>query len=148
MKKIKDLLKYEYLWGYAAAVLCGCIFVLISASWTSPLFTFEYGYDSSWYIFMGRAIREGFVPYRDFFDLKGPVFFFIEAIGQIIKTGRTGIFVLELLASAVSSVAVIKICRLYLSWKKSFVILFLYYLAYVSLLWGGNTCDTEIPEER
>ena len=141
MKKIKDLLKYEYLWGYAAAVLCGCIFVLISASWTSPLFTFEYGYDSSWYIFMGRAIREGFVPYRDFFDLKGPVFFFIEAIGQIIKTGRTGIFVLELFASAVSSVAVIKICRLYLSWKKSFVILFLYYLAYVSLLWGGNTCE-------
>lgn len=141
MKKIKDLLKYEYLWGYAAAVLSGCIFVLISASWTSPLFPYEYGYDSAWYTLMGRAITKGYVPYRDYFDLKGPVFFFIEAIGQIIKTGRTGIFIIECIAGAVSAVFIIKICRLYLSWKGSFAVLLLYYLAYVSLLWGGNTCE-------
>ncbi|MBO4373990.1 MAG: glycosyltransferase family 39 protein [Lachnospiraceae bacterium] len=115
--------------------------MLISASWTSPLFPYEYGYDSAWYTLMGRAVTKGFVPYRDYFDLKGPVFFFIEALGQIIKTGRTGIFILECIAGAVSSVFIIKICRLYLSKKGSFAVLFLYYLAYTSLLWGGNTCE-------
>ena len=129
------------MWGYAAVFISGCIFVLISASWTSPLFPYEYGYDSAWYTLMGRAITKGYVPYRDYFDLKGPVFYFLEALGQIIKTGRTGIFILECIASGISSVFVIRICRLYLSRMWSVLILILYYLCYVSLLWGGNTCE-------
>ena len=89
---------------YAAVMISGCIFVLVSASWTSPLFPEMYGYDSAWYSMMGRAITEGFVPYRDYFDLKGPVFFFIEAIGQAVIKGRNGIFLIECIASAFSSV--------------------------------------------
>ncbi|MCR5651955.1 MAG: glycosyltransferase family 39 protein [Lachnospiraceae bacterium] len=114
---------------------------MISASWTSPLFPYEYGYDSAWYTLMGRAVTKGFIPYRDYFDLKGPVFFFIEAFGQIIRPGRTGVFIIECIAAALSSFFVAKICRLYLSWKGTFLTLFLYYLAYTSLLWGGNTCE-------
>ena len=126
---------------YAALVISGCIFVLVSASWTSPLFPEMYGYDSAWYSMMGRAITEGCVPYRDYFDLKGPVFFFIEAIGQALIKGRNGIFLIECIASALSSVFIYRSARLFLSRVRSFVILFIYYFVYVFLLWGGNTCE-------
>ena len=126
---------------YAAVMISGCIFVLVSASWTSPLFPEMYGYDSAWYSMMGRAITEGFVPYRDYFDLKGPVFFFIEAIGQAVIKGRNGIFLIECIASAFSSFFIYRSCRLFLSRKKSALVLILYYFVYVFLLWGGNTCE-------
>ena len=55
---------------YAAVSLCGCVFVLLAASWVSPMYKDAYGYDSSWYSMMGRAMTQGMVPYRDYFDLK------------------------------------------------------------------------------
>ncbi|MBR1877154.1 MAG: glycosyltransferase family 39 protein [Lachnospiraceae bacterium] len=141
MKRIKENGKLLICIEYAAAAICGCIFVLICASWTSPLFAQSYGYDSSWYSLMGRAITKGYVPYRDYFDLKGPVFFFIEAIGQAVMTGRNGVFIIECTASAVSSVFIYKTARLRIGRLQSALVLFFYYLVYVSLLWGGNTCE-------
>ena len=126
---------------YAAVVLSGCIFVLVSATWTSPLFPEMYGYDSAWYSLMGRAITKGYVPYRDYFDLKGPVFFFIEAIGQFICRGRVGIYIIECAAAGVSSFFIYKTAALFLKRIQAFAVLILYYFVYVSIFWGGNTCE-------
>ncbi len=122
-------------------IISGCIFVFLAASWTSPVFPFAYGYDSSWYSLMGRAITEGHVPYRDYFDLKGPVFFFIEAIGQFFLKGRPGIVLIECIANAASAIFIWKTARLYLKRRYCAAILAVYYFIYFFLLWGGNTCE-------
>ncbi len=126
---------------YAAVALCGCVFVLLSASWVSPIFHDAYGYDSSWYSMMGRAITQGMVPYRDYFDLKGPVFFFIEAIGQAFIKGRNGIFLIECVAAGVSCIFIWKTCLLYIKKWQACIILLLTALVAISPFWGGNTCE-------
>lgn len=126
---------------YAAVAICGCVFVLLSASWVSPIFHDAYGYDSSWYSMMGRAITQGMVPYRDYFDLKGPVFFFIEAIGQAFIRGRNGIFLIECVAAAVSCVFIWKTCLLYVRRWQACIILLLTALVAMGPFWGGNTCE-------
>ncbi len=121
--------------------LSGCVFVLLSASWVSPLFKDAYGYDSSWYSMMGRAMTQGMVPYRDYFDLKGPVFFFIEAIGQTFYHGRFGIFIIECIAAAISCIFIWKICKLYIRPWQAVIVLILTGFVAVSPFWGGNTCE-------
>ena len=89
----------------------------------------------------GRAILNGYVPYRDFFDLKGPYFFFIEALGQLIVKGRTGAFVMQVLALFATLIIMIKTCRLFLSCKKTAVIVSLFLFFHSATLWGGNTLE-------
>ena len=127
--------------NYAAVCLCGCVFVLLSASWVSPLFKDSYGYDSSWYSMMGRAITQGMVPYRDYFDLKGPAFFFIEAIGQFFHHGRIGIFIIECIAASVSCIFIWKTCNLYIRHWQTWLILIVTAFVAISPFWGGNTCE-------
>lgn len=126
---------------YAAVIICGCVFVLLSASWVSPIFKDSYGYDSSWYSMMGRAITHGMVPYRDYFDLKGPVFFFIEAIGQFFCHGRVGIFIIECIAASVSGIFIWKTCRLYIKAWQTWIIFPVTAFVALSPFWGGNTCE-------
>ncbi len=45
---------------------------------------------------VGRGIVEGRTPYVDFYDLKGPYLFFINALGQLLHRGRLGIFLIEI----------------------------------------------------
>ena len=56
------------------------IFLVIFSWSTSPLFKFT-GYDSNVFKAMGRFMADGLVPYKDYFDHKGPVVVFIEWIG-------------------------------------------------------------------
>ena len=115
--------------------------MLLAASWVSPMYKDAYGYDSSWYSMMGRAMTQGMVPYRDYFDLKGPAFFFIEAIGQFFYHGRPGIFIIECIAASISCIFIWKICRLYIKpWQTAVVFLLTGFVA-VSPFWGGNTCE-------
>ncbi len=127
--------------AYAAVSICGCVFVLLAASWVSPIFKDSYGYDSSWYSMMGRAMTQGMVPYRDYFDLKGPAFFFIEAIGQLFRHGRIGIFIIECIAASVSCIFIWKICCLYIRPWQAWIVLLLTGFVAVSPFWGGNTCE-------
>lgn len=126
---------------YAAVSVCGCVFVLLAASWVSPIFKDSYGYDSSWYSMMGRAMTQGMVPYRDYFDLKGPAFFFIEAIGQFFRHGRVGIFIIECIAASISCIFIWKICMLYIRPWQAVIVLLLTGFVAVSPFWGGNTCE-------
>ena len=59
---------------------------------------------------IGRGMCEGKLCYVDLFDHKGPVLFFIEALGWRIG-GRTGIWLLECIAMIISVFAVEGICR-------------------------------------
>ena len=117
-------------------------FLLIFSLWTSPFYKNWYGCDASFFTMAGRGIaRAGWVPYRDFFDLKGPYFFFIEALSQTVVTGRTGAFILQIFALFFAILFMIKTCRLFVSTKKTTFIVALILTFYASTLWGGNTLE-------
>ena len=124
-----------------AVFLVSFLFLLVFSLWTSPFYKNWYGCDASFFTMAGRAILNGYVPYRDFFDLKGPYFFFIEALGQLIVKGRTGAFVMQVLALFAALIIMIKTCRLFLSCKKTAVIVSLFLFFHAATLWGGNTLE-------
>ena len=57
------------------------------------------GTDSGVYLYIGERILEGELPYRDAWDHKGPVIYYINALGQFLRSdSRWGVWFLEVLA--------------------------------------------------
>lgn len=115
--------------------------LLLFSLWTSPFYKYWYGCDASFFTLVGRGITEGKVPYRDFFDLKGPYFFFVEAIGQLMAHARLGAFLIQVPFAFFSLVLLYEICRLFLSKRKSIPVLIVYLWGFITTLWGGNTVE-------
>ena len=70
----------------------------LMVGFTSPLNPFGNGVsgvDSSVFRYIGNLMKEGFVPYRDTFDHKGIVLYFIQLLGSFISE-RYGIWFIEL----------------------------------------------------
>ncbi len=126
---------------YILVALSAFVYILQCSSWTSPLYPYAYGYDCSWYSLMGRAITLGKVPYRDYFDLKGPMLFFYEAFGQLFFKGRNGIFLIQCISIGATAVIVCKTARLYLNRICALLVLLAYYFVAYALIWGGNTVE-------
>lgn len=70
------------------------LFLLFYSTATSP-FTSYYGEDSAFYAMVGAAMKHGLLPYRDFYEMKGPYMFWIEYFGQLISEGRFGTFCIQ-----------------------------------------------------
>ena len=76
-------------------------FMLFFSYSTSPVYPNFYGNDSAFFRFMGLSLRKGKILYTDIWDNKGPVLFFIQALGTIggVKNDKlSGIFVLQILS--------------------------------------------------
>lgn len=71
------------------------LFLGIFSYYTSPFTSCDNGADAAFFRLVGQGITKGYLPYRDFFDMKGPFLFFIEYIGQVISYGRHGIFIVQ-----------------------------------------------------
>lgn len=120
----------------------GILFLMIFATWSSPLYPNYNGGDSSFFTIVGQAIVKGKVMYRDYVDIKGPVFFFIEALSQFICYGRLGVFIVESLVMVASLVVIDAIVEQF-SLKKSqyAMVLLIFFVFYSGMLFGGNTAE-------
>ncbi len=75
--------------------------VLLLCSKSSPLFVLNDWMDANIFFTMGKSMFSGKVLYRDVFDHKGPVLYFIYGIGWLLDhTGFTGVFLLEVASFA------------------------------------------------
>ncbi|MCR4739212.1 MAG: glycosyltransferase family 39 protein [Lachnospiraceae bacterium] len=117
------------------------LFEMLFSLWTSPFYKHWYGCDASFFSMVGRGITMGKLPYRDFFDLKGPYFFFIEALGQFIHKGRTGVFITQVLFMWMTLILITKISRLFLNRAKTIAVLIIFLFVHISMIWGGNTLE-------
>ncbi|HAG69384.1 MAG TPA: hypothetical protein DCL38_05365 [Lachnospiraceae bacterium] len=139
--RLKDHAKAAAVLRYALLLVVAALFLLIFSLWTSPFYKHWYGCDASFFSMVGRGITEGMVPYRDFFDLKGPWFFLIEALGQLIHRDRLGVYLLQIPFLWASLILIVKLSRLYLSRGKTAAVLLIFLFGHISILWGGNTLE-------
>ncbi len=79
----------------AAIWAAGLVFLLLFSYMTSPLFPYAHGWDSAFFQLVGAGMTKGLLPYRDFFDMKGPWLFFFQYIGQLLCYGKTGVFLVQ-----------------------------------------------------
>jgi len=87
-------------------------FLLVFSATTSPLTPGYYGGDSAVYQLFGRAWNAGRIPYRDFFDHKGPFIFFLNWLGETLIPGRSGIFLMQILFGAFTMAGLYETARL------------------------------------
>ena len=79
--------------------------LLIFSTSTSPLYPNEYGYDSAFFRFIGDSILKGKIIYKDIWDHKGPVFYFLQALGALHGTRNEKlslIFVMQICSLTIS----------------------------------------------
>ena len=70
-------------------------FLLVCSLSTTPLLSYEVGQDAAFFRLVGQGMTQGLLPYRDFFDMKGPYLFWMEYLGQRLIFGRLGVFLVQ-----------------------------------------------------
>ncbi len=138
---IETLPQRQKIAEYIGLFIISTLHLLLFSLWTSPFYPKWYGCDASFFTLVGRGIIEGKIPYRDFFDLKGPYFFLTEALGQLFAHDRTGAFIIQVPFAFASLVLMYEIALLFVSKKKALFVLIVYLWGNITTLWGGNTLE-------
>ena len=84
--------------GALIALALAVVFSLIFYTCNTPLGP-AVGSDNAMYLTMGTALSQGYAPYSDIFDHKGPLLFILQAIPQLLSGGYStlAVFVQEVL---------------------------------------------------
>ena len=100
--------------------LIAFVFLTI-ASKNSWLYKMNDWYDEDCFMTMGKGILHGLVPYRDLFEQKGPILFFIFALANLISSKSfIGIYFIELISFTLFLFYVKKLSNLFYSEKHDF----------------------------
>lgn len=119
-------------------------------STSSPLYPFNPWDDTNVFLTVGRCMVHGWVPYRDIFDHKGPLLYFIYALAALISDKSfTGVWVVECIAASVFAIYSWKIAKLFVEPSKHAIALMPLFLGivYTSNMfnYGGNTEELCFP---
>ena len=132
--------------GFIVLVAFGFLTI---CSRSSFIYLFNNWDDANSYFSMGKVMMNGGVIYRDIFDQKGPLLYFIYGLGYLMShTTFTGVFILEILSLALVLGAEYKLLRLYLKHEISLLMLPLGALvitASKSFYWGGSAEEFCLP---
>ena len=91
-----------------AAVLSASVFVLFFSTTTSPLYDYGAMFDSAMFQVIGRGWAEGVLPYTGLWDSKGPMIFFINALGYVLTGTSFGVCILQIVSLSAAMCVVFK----------------------------------------
>ncbi len=82
--------------------LCISVLLLLICSKSSPLYPFNDWVDANSFFTMGKGMMHGRIPYRDLFEQKGVLLYFLHGIAYLISN-RTffGVYVLEVISFSI-----------------------------------------------
>lgn len=84
-----------------AIIFIVTLFVTIGSK-NSPLYKFNDWYDANAFVTMGRGLLNGFIPYKDLFEQKGPILYFLYAFAALISdTTFIGAYLLEIISLSI-----------------------------------------------
>ena len=121
---------------HAALILASVLFVLMFSMSTSPRYDFLGG-DSAIFQVVGKYWAQGYLPYVDLFENKGPLIFFINALGYMIHP-RTGLMVPQIILMYLSFLFVWRTLGLFARGKTKIFFFALTMFYYVAHYWEGN----------
>ena len=68
--------------------------------------------DNGFFLYAGSQILKGKIPYIDFWDSKGPIIFYINALGLLVGKGsRWGVWLLEFVFLFVESAVFFRVVK-------------------------------------
>lgn len=100
--------------------------------------------DSNAFFTIGKSWMNGIMPYKDLFEQKGPILFFLYGIGYLISNKSFfGCFIIEVIFFSLSLYYSFKIINMFFTNKKSYYILILYSFLIVTsqAFYGGGSAE-------
>ncbi|MCT3033884.1 glycosyltransferase family 39 protein [Pediococcus parvulus] len=103
-----------------------------------PGYTGIASHDSSMFQYFGRLMNHGYVPYVDMFDHKGPLLFFINALGHVSFHGIEFLWFIETISIFVTLMFTYLSARFFVHSGVAGVAVLITSVIYVNTLAGGN----------
>ena len=111
-------------WKPMLVSLFSAFVILLICSKSSYLYPINDWTDANIYLSMGRGITEGQLIYRDLYDHKGPILYFLHALCVLISSnGFIGVFWLEVITATLFLFISYKIILMLTSNEKAYVII-------------------------
>lgn len=112
--------------------LSGLIMITLNSE-CSPIYPFNDWDDVNTIFTVGKSIIKGYVPYRDLYEQKGPLTYFLQVPAALISyTSFIGLWYIEIICAFFFLYFSYKIAELYVAQKAVFIIPFLSLLTYSS----------------
>lgn len=145
LKAKSKLTKKEFAFLIIAATI-----TLTFVSTCSPLYPFNPWDDANCFFTLGRGIKHGLVPYRDLYDHKGPLLYFLYAFAAFISEKTfIGIWVIECITASVFAVYSWKTVKLFTDMPKHSIVLMPVFLGLTYTCgmfnFGGNAEEICFP---
>ncbi|WP_252898477.1 hypothetical protein [Apilactobacillus ozensis] len=78
----------------------------------SPIFKINSAWDANMMFTVGKSIWHGMLPYKDLFDQRGPLIYFMHSIAALISyKSFLGIYIFESIALSIDLIYIHKIIR-------------------------------------
>lgn len=91
----------RFYWQETVFIVITAVLTISVCSKSSPLYPLNDWVDANTYLTIGRAMLRGAVPYRDLYEQKGPLLYFLHAAAAAVSDSSFfGVFLLEIAACA------------------------------------------------
>ena len=107
------------------------VFILVTiTAKCSFLYKMNYWVDPNCYFTVARAMKKGFVLYRDIYEQKGPYVYFLHYIATSISDGYLGMWIFEVIAGLIVACFAYKLLSLYIENDVKKIIYLLIFLSF------------------
>ncbi len=123
-------------------IILSSTFVTLFSYTTSPIYS-EWGDtpDSPIFQIIGKYWKEGWIPYKDLWDLKGPYIFFMDAIGYWLTGTRIGVYLLQITFMVLTLMSIYKIFAEDFSRRNSMLMVIISLMSLSYIYEGGNLTE-------
>lgn len=141
MKKLFNKERYIYI----SLVITAMIYLMLFSPYTTLLNEY-FGYDTALWHVIGRGITQGFVPYRDLFEHKGPLLFFIYAFSWCFREQRLAMFLVQWGFFSITLCFLYRLCLLFTNKIKALVGVLFFLLVFCGTIGeGGMSEEWSLP---
>lgn len=129
------------LWRRALVLLAlSSAVITVFSVYTTPISPY-YGNDSAFFLLMGKGVTQGKIPYLDLYDQKGPMIFYVNALGYLLTGNRYGIFLMQIVNLTAAYLIVYRLARFWLRSGASLAVVAAYLFVYVGTVQDGNMTE-------
>ena len=127
-------------WRYLCIILVAVAFVTWMSMPTSPFRPWRDLLDQYVFLLMGKLWVQGCLPYVDYWELKGPIIFFINAVGYLLTDSRTGVYLIQCICMSATLCWMYRWYKNYIGGKAAFLGV-VFSLACLFNIYGGNQVE-------
>lgn len=99
---------------YGICLLISAVFFFLFG-FNSPIYVFNSDSDYHWFMTMGNSLKNGKIPYRDLFEQKGPIVYFVYAFCCLFPNPGIAVLCLEIFSMSLFFFFAYRICRKHLN---------------------------------